>query len=100
MTYRQKVIWVIVCYLILVLIYRLADQDWLYFPGLMVGIVFLAYLLSIRFPSCGRGQVIRVFFLGVGLPSKNCYYCKTPLEKNSKPNQEINENQWGQTRLI
>jgi len=87
MTYRKKVIWLIVCYLILVLIYRLGNQDWLFIPGLIIGAVSLSYLLSIRCPSCGRGQVIRGLFLGVGLPNKNCYYCKAALEKTNQSKQ-------------
>lgn len=81
MNHKQKIIFLIALYFVLVAVYKLGEQDWLYFPGLIYGIAFISYVLSIRCPSCGRGQVIRGFFLGVGLPSEHCYYCKAQMNK-------------------
>ena len=82
MGYKNNLIALLVIQVLLIVLYRLFEIDWLFIPTLVFGFLCIAYALSIKCPSCGRGQVIRsMSIFDVKLPSEKCYYCKAFLNE-------------------
>ena len=56
--------------------------EWHFWLPLFVGMILVAYALSIRcpVPTCGRKQVFRGYSVfDLRWPGERCYYCHAPL---------------------